>query len=82
MSQKFRFKGKAIISENSSSSEPKQTIQMELNKETINNTSHGDKLNTIYPNWLIICYTNINDMDLGKAITHYFNCVKHLNQKK
>ena len=40
---------------------------MEIIKEITNNTSHGDKLNTIHPNCLRIFYTKINGMDLSKS---------------
>ena len=67
MLQKFGFKGKATTSKQKYSSEPKQDTQMEINTEITNNTSHGDKLNTIHPNSLRIFYININGMDIGKS---------------
>ena len=67
MLQKFGFKGKATTSKQKYSSEPKQDTQMEINIEITNNTSYGDKLNTIHPNSLRIFYININGMDIGKS---------------
>ena len=67
MLQRFVFKGKETISKHRYSSEPKQFTQMEINTITTNNTSHGEKLNTIHPNCLRIFYTNINGIDLGKS---------------
>ena len=82
MLQKFGFKGKANISKQKYSSAPKQDIQMEINTEITDKTSHEDKLYTSHPNSLRIFYININGMDLGKSDHSLLQLCQTINRNK